>query len=178
MFGKSLLKLFLILYISASSATPTGQPREAQNINDEIHPRHFDDMCVVPYNLIRRECSGGVSPTTWQDICSWWGGYETLYDNKSAKCPDGTYCLDGFDNNGRRTVACLGNSNGKKQKLDPQAGSSDTKRAGADGNTQVEYSVTIDHDMTGASVAAVLTSEYRTVNAHCRMFSLLMSGIN
>ena len=30
---------------SASSATPTGQPGEAHNINDEIHPRHFDDVC-------------------------------------------------------------------------------------------------------------------------------------
>ena len=163
MFGKALVKftgIFLILYISASSTTPTGQPGEAQNINDEIHPRDFDDLCVAPFTLVRRECMGGVSPVAWQDICSWWGGY-TVYDNKQGNCPDGTYCLDGFNNNGRRTIACVGNSNGKKRKLDPQAGLSDAKRARVfGGNTQIEYSVIIDHDMTEASVAAVVRSEY------------------
>ena len=164
MFSKALVKLtgiFLILYISASSATPTGQPGEAQSINDELHPRDFENLCVVPFTWVRRECLGGVSPTAWQDICSWWGGYQTLYDNKSGSCPDGTYCLDGFNNYGRRAVACVGTSNTKKRKNDPQAGTSDPKRARTQlGNTQIDYSVIIDHDMTGASVAAVVRSEY------------------
>ena len=34
------------------------------------------------------------------------------------------------------------------------------------GNTQFDYSVKIDHDMTAASVAAVVESECYTVNVH------------
>ena len=176
--SQALVKLsgiFLILYISASSATPTGQPGEAQNINDEIHPRDTDGLCVEPYTLIRRECLGGVSPVAWQDICAWWGGYQTVYDNKRGNCPDGTYCLDGFDNTGRRSISCVGASNDKKRKSDSQVGTSEAKRARTFlGNSQIEYSVTIDHDMTGASVAAVVRSECRSINAHCRILSLLM----
>ena len=57
-----------------------------------------------------------------------------------------------------------------KRKIDPQAGTSEPKRAHTElGNTQLEYSVTLDHDMTEAAVAAVLESEYRTVNAHLRL---------
>ena len=153
MFGKVLVRLFgifLILYVSASSATPTGQPGEAQNINGDIHPRTIHDQCAVPFNLIRRQCLGSVSRTTWQDNC----------DKNPGNCPDNTFCLDGFDNVGRRTVTCLGEKSGGKGKLDPQAGTSDTKiTIKRIGNTQVEYSVTIDHDMTEASVAAVFESE-------------------
>ena len=71
----------------------------------------------------------------------------------------GDYCLDGFDNNGRRTISCVSNSKGKR-KLDPQAGTSNRKRGRTQlGNFQVEYSVKIDHDMTEASVAAIFESE-------------------
>ena len=38
------------------------------------------------------------------------------------------------------------------------------------GNTQFKYSVTVDHDMTEAAVAAVVTSECRPVDVHCRIF--------
>ena len=175
MFRRVLFKLtgiFLILYISASSATPTGQPGEAQNINVEsdIHARApSDDKCVYPYTWIRRECVG--SRTAWQDVCGWSSyatGFQTVFDNKAGDCPANTYCLDGFDSDGRRIITCVPTAQAKgKQKLDSQAGSSEAKRARTQlSNSQVEYSVTIDHDMTGASVAAVLSSECRTVNAH------------
>ena len=175
MFGKVLFKLtgiFLILCISASSATPTGQPGEAQNINDDsdIHARApSDNKCVDPYIWIRRECVG--TRTAWQDVCGWSSyatGFQTVFDNKAGECPANTYCLDGFDKDGRRVITCVPTAQAKgKQKLDPQSGSSEPKRARTFlGNSQIEHSVTIDHDMTGASVAAVFTSECRTVNAY------------
>ena len=69
---------------------------------------------------------------------------------------------------GRRFISCVSNGKDKgKRKIDPQVGISRPKKARNElGNTQVKYSVTLDHDMTAAAVAAVLESECRIVNVH------------
>ena len=181
MFSEVLVNLtgiFLTLYISATSATPTGNLDE-QNINDDIHLRarapYFPYQCQYPYTWIRRECLGAISPTAWQDVCSF-SNYNTnfrrVYDNRPGNCPDGTYCLNGFNADNIRFISCVSNEKGKgKRPIDPQAGTSDAKRARADlGNTQLMFSIKLDHDMTGAAVAAVVKSKFRTVNVHRSMF--------
>ena len=70
---------------------------------------------------------------------------------------------------------------GQKPKSDPQAGTSDIKKGRTEiGNTQQTFSVSVDHDMTGAAVAAVFESRCRTFNVQRHMFlcSKGMSGIN
>ena len=187
MFSKVLVKLtaiFLILQISATSATPTAQPEEAQKINDDIHERangpYFPYQCNRYYSWKRRECVPSLGPLAWQDVCArttfsqmrqvW----STVYDNKEGSCPPGTYCLDSYNANNERFVDCVSDKATGKRKLDqydPQIGVSDQKRAANQlSNTQFEYSVTLDHDMTGAAVTAVLRSECRRpVDVHCCM---------
>jgi hypothetical protein len=181
MFSKifvNLTGIFLILYISATSSTPI-EDSELQKINDDIHPRarppYRPYQCTYPYAWMRRECLGGSSPTAWQDVCgitNYYNHFQTQYDNKPGNCPDGTYCLDGFNTDGKRFISCVSMDKGKgKRPIDPQAGTSDAKRARPDlGNTQLMFSMKIDHDMTGAAVAAVVTSKFRTVNVHRSMF--------
>jgi hypothetical protein len=172
MFSKVLAKLtgiFLILHISATSATsmPNGQPEDAQNVNDDIHARQQDDnLCPLPYVWNRRECLGSVGLTDWQDVCVN-KAVQTIEDRK-RNCPANTYCMDVFNVQGSRTIRCVSTAQVKGiQKLDdPQVGVSDRKGARTRfGNTQIQYSVTIDHDMAGASVAAVFQSECR-VHGH------------
>ena len=174
MLSKVLVKLtgiFLILHISATSATPTAQPGEAQKINDDIHARvpsapYYPYQCSRFYAWMRRECVRAVDPRAWQDVCgksTYYTNWRTEYDNKPGSCPAGTYCLDSFNANNDRFIDCVSDKDKGKRKLDqldPQIGVSDTKRAANQlSNTQFEYSVTLDHDMTGAAVAAVLRSE-------------------
>ena len=60
---------------------------------------------------------------------------------------------------------------GQKRKSDPQAGTSDIKKGRTEiGNTQQKFSVAVDHDMTGAAVAAVFESRYRIL-----MFTIVCS---
>jgi hypothetical protein len=181
MFSKVLAKLtgiFLILYISATSAMPNGQPEEAQNINDDIHARQQDDnLCPLPYVWIRRECLGSVGLTDWQDVCAKSSSPTQLdfsiIKDRRGNCPANTYCMNVFNVQGSRTNRCVSTAQAKgEQKLDdPQVGVSDWKRAETRlGNTQVQYSVTIDHDMAGASVAAVFQSECR-VHGHISLLT-------
>ena len=177
--------VFLILYISATSATPTVQPEEANKINSTIHARAYQPyQCVDPFLWLRRECVGALGSRVWQDVCAYSAnvaGAQIHYDNKEGTCPYNTYCLDNFKpSEGSRFIRCVpGNpsSTGSvlgKRKRDPQ---SDTKRARPDlGNTQFQYSVTIDHDMTEAAVAAVVASECRPVDVHCRRMFLYSCG--
>ena len=167
MFSKifvNLTGIFLILYISATSSTPT-EDSEAQNNNDDIQPRarppYRPYQCQHPYAWMRRECLGAISPTAWQDVCgitNYNNNFQTQYDNKPGNCPKGTYCLDGFNADNKRFISCMSNDKGKgKRPMDPQAGTSDPKRARPDlGNTQLMFSIKLDHDMTGAAVAAVV----------------------
>ena len=175
MFSKYLVKLtsIFLLCISATSATPiTEQPEEAHNVNDDIRARAYNPyQCQFPYIWLRRECVASISPMAWQDVCAWYA-HDLEYDNKPGSCPVGTTCLDGVNSQGDPFISCISGSNSTgKRKVDPQSGTSATKRGRVQlGNTQLQYSVTLDHDMTGASVAAVLQSESRTViNTHCRM---------
>ena len=183
MFSKVLVNLtgvFLILYISATSATPIGDS-EVQNIKNDIDPRavrrppYYPYQCEYPYAWMRRECLGAVSPRAWQDVCgitNYNNNFQTQYDNKPGTCPDDTYCLNGFNAAGRRFISCVSNKKGKgKRPADPQWGASPPKRARTQlANTQLEFSVKIDHDITGAAVAAVIQSECRTVYFHCLKF--------
>ena len=127
-----------------------------------------------------------LGPRAWQDVCAH-STYADLtqlsYDNKPGTCPEGTACLDTVVA-GSRFINCVpvgrrqtvGPSN--KRKSDPQIGTSDPKRARPDlGNTQFEYSVTLDHDMTEAAVAAVVTSECRPVDVALSYFSFAHAGV-
>ena len=177
MFSKifvNLTGIFLILYISATSSTPI-EDSELQKINDDIHPRarppYRPYRCQWPYAWMRRECLGAISPTAWQDVCgitNYYNGFQTQYDNQPGNCPPNTFCLNGYNSAGKRFITCVSTDKGKgKRPIDPQAGTSEAKRARPDLlNTQLMVSVKLDHDMTGAAVAAVVKSEFRTVNFH------------
>ena len=175
MFSKDLVKLtgVYLFYISSTSATPiTGQPEEAHKVNDDIHARTYNPyLCQPPYIWLRRECVASSSPMAWQDVCTWYT-YDLEYDNKPGSCPVGTTCLDGYNSEGNPFISCISNDKSTgKRKVDPQWGMSATQKGRTEvGNSQQQYSVTIDHDMDQASVAAVLESESRTVNTHCRIF--------
>ena len=193
MFSQVLLKLtcsiFLFMFcVSTTSATPSGQHEEAQNINEDIHARADPTrpyQCDDPFTFVRRECVGANGPGAWQDVCVW-NTFGTVYDYKPGNCPVGTICLNGFNKDGFRFITCISEETGKpvsgeKRKTDPQIGMSDIKRGRTEiGNTQQKFSVAVDHDMTGAAVAAVFESRCRTFNVQCHMFlcSKGMSGIN
>ena len=183
MFGKVIVNLtcvFLILYTSATFASPTAQPEEAlahkvdeDSIHARARPPYRPYQCIYPYAWIRRECLGGNDPRAWQDVCGWATfatRFETDYDNKPGRCPPNTYCLDTYNSDGKPFISCLGKGKRTLRQFDPQAGTSNPKRARTQlQNTQIEYSVKIDHDIKGASVAAVVTSKCSPANIHCRM---------
>ena len=187
MFNKVLVKLtgifLLSSCISATPATPPGQPGEAKNItgNVDIRPRAYRPyQCDDPFRWNRRECVGILGPRAWQDVCIW-NTYTLIYDYKPGNCPEDTTCLDGFNKYGDRFISCISDRTGKaiagqtgrkKRTSDPQAGTSGVKRGRTEiGNTQQTFSVSVDHDMTGAAVAAVFQSECRTFsNVHRRIF--------
>ena len=179
MFSKFLVKLtgIYIFCISATSATPSGQPGEVKKINDDIHARasaYKAYLCEDPFTWVRRECVGANGPMAWQDVCIW-NSFVTVYDYKPGNCPEGTTCLDSYNVHGI-FIACISNETGKpigKRGQDPQTGSSGTVKGLTQlGNSQQKFSATVDHDMNQASVAAVFESECRrrTVNVHCRIF--------
>ena len=185
MLSKVLFKLtgiFLILHISTSAATPTAQPgdSEAQKINDDIHSRapgpYYPYQCKAHFTWLRRECVRALGPMAWQDVCgrsTYYTNYRFVYDNQPGSCPPDAYCLDTFNANNQHFIECVSDKATGKRKVgqyDPQIGVSDRKRAANQlSNTQFEYSVTLDHDMTGAAVAAILRSECRPVDVHYRM---------
>ena len=172
--SKVLFKLtgiFLILHIS-TSATPNAQPgdSEAQKINDEIHARvgpYYPYLCKAHFTWLWRECVRALGPMAWRDVCgrsTYYTNYRMVYDNQSGSCPRDSYCLDTFNANNERFIDCVSVSKaaGKRKlgQFDPQIGASGTKRAANQlSNTQFEYSVTLDHDMTAAAVVAILRSE-------------------
>ena len=173
MFSEFLVKFtvtgIFLFCISATSATVTtfGQPGDAHNINEDIHARAYKPyLCEDPFVWVRRECLGAINPMAWQDVCRW-SAFVVVYAYKEASCPAGTTCLDTFNSQGP-FINCVSNETGGpigKGKTDPQSGMSDAKSGRTQlGNTQQKFSVTVDHDMTGASVAAVFKSECRTVN--------------
>ena len=179
MFRKVLVKLtgIFLFCISATSATPSGQPRELQNTIDDrdilaTPAKYRPYLCEDPFRWVRRECVGAVSPMAWQDVCRW-DSFATIYDYKPGSCPPGTTCLNTYNASGE-FINCISDETGEpsaKGKDDPQVGKSDTKTGRTQlGNTQQIFSVRVDHDMTQASVAAVFESEYRTVNVRCRIF--------
>ena len=178
MFSKVLVKLtsIFLFCMSATSATPsTEQPGEAHNINGDIHARaNAPYLCEDPFVWLLRECVGAISPTAWQDVCRW-NSFVVIYDYKPGNCPAGTTCLDRIDSLGH-FIDCISDETGEpigKGKSDPQAGTSDVKSGRTQlGNTQQQFSVKVDHDMTDASVAAVFKSECRTFNKKIFLFNV------
>ena len=183
MFGKVFVKLtsIFLFCISATFATPSGQPGDAQIItgNDDISARatpakYKPYQCDDPFVWVRRECVGTLNPQAWQDVCRW-DSFAVIYDYKPGSCPPQTTCLDGFSSSGA-FISCISDETGlplDRGLLDPQAGTSGVKSGRTQlGNTQQTFSVTVDHDMNGASVAAVFKSECRTINLNvrCRIF--------
>ena len=174
MFSKVLVKLTgIFLFSSCISATPAtlpGQPGEAQNINGDINARAYQPyQCEDNYRWIRRECVPENGPSAWQDVCVT-NTFGTVYDYKPGTCEEGTICLNGFNSDGFRFISCISaeelasTKKGRKRKADPQAGKSGTQRGRTEiGNSQQKFSVTIDHDMTGAAVDAVFESKCRTL---------------
>ena len=169
MLSEFLVKLtgIFLFCISATSTTPPGQLGDAQNINDDIHARAYKPyQCEDPFVWVRRECVGALNPSAWQDVCRW-RSFVVIYDYKPGNCLADTTCLDAFNSIGP-FVNCISNEISQpigKGKSDPQSGMSVVKSGRTQlGNTQQQFSVKVDHDMTDASVAAVFKSEYRTVN--------------
>ena len=180
MFSKVLVMLngIFLFCISATSATPhpvNGQPEEAKDITGDIHARaNSQYLCEDPFVFVRRECVPANGPMAWQDVCVW-HSFATINDLKPGSCPPDTTCLDAPNAAGFPFVTCFPNYQRKnlngKRKYDPQYGTSETKRGRTDlGNTQQFHAVTIDHDMSGASVSAVFESECHSDNIYCRMF--------
>ena len=181
MFSKILVKLTgIFLFSSCISATPTtlpGQLEPGENItgNGDIHARAKNPyLCEDPFIWNRRECVPIFGPRAWQDVCVW-NSFATFYDYKQGTCPEGTVCLNGINQDGHRFIACVSPETGtgkrQKKKTDPQAGTSGVKRGRSEiGNTQQQFSVSIDHDMSGAAVDAFFQSRCRTFNVHRRMF--------
>ena len=156
--------LFYLFYISATSASPSGQPGGLQNINNDIHARApAPYLCEDPFVFERRECIGTISPHSWQDVCRW-NSFVVLYDYKIGNCPQGSTCLDTFGPLGH-FIDCISDETGQsidKGKNDAQTGTSDVRSGRTQlGNTQQQFSVKVDHDMTDASVSAVFKSECR-----------------
>ena len=191
MFGKVLFKLtgvFLIIYISITSATPArAAVVKTQNTSDDTqalaptrnyYPQY---QCQFPFFWKRRECTAG--PGSWQDVCVHWqygnnAGPSTIPEsmtvNKTGVCAGFSFCLDTIkytaikENEYVDFVACIADWNGKGQRaIDAQAGTSGPIRARIIATTPEKQSVTIDHDMTHATVSAVLKSECRTINVYC-----------
>ena len=160
MFRKAFVKLtgIFLFCISATSATPSGRPREVQNINDERAVQYNPSSSYIPYQCedpfvwVRRECVAANGPMAWQDVCRW-NSFVVLYDYKPGSCPVDNTCMDSFNAQGN-FITCLSNKTGlpiSKGKSDPQIGKSDVKSGRTQlGNTQQQYSVTVDHDMTAA----------------------------
>ena len=192
MFSKVLVKLtsvFLILYTPVTSATPVSTSK-AQNTNDDIQslaPRGdllFDPpiQCPYPYTWSHRECVGDSADngsTEWQDVCGHFHPFKgMLYKYTLGECPNSSTCFDtvtyGKKHQVVNSIVCMPNKGkGKgRGKINAQTGTSKPATADEVGDTQFELSVTIDHKMDGASVAAVLKSECRTVNVHCHMLFL------
>ena len=180
MFSRVVVKLtgIFVFCISATSATShpvNGQPEEAQNINGDILARasaYKAYLCEDPFRWVRRECVPANGVRAWQDVCIW-NSFVPIYDYKPDNCPEGSTCLPSQNMHGQ-FIACISDVTGKslgKRAFDPQYGMSGVKRGRTElGNTQQEFSITIDHDMNQASVAAVFESECHTVNVHSRMF--------
>ena len=180
MFSKVVVKLtgIFVFCISATSATPhpvNGHPEEAQN-NGDILARagaYKPYLCEDPFRWVRRECVPVFGPAAWQDVCVW-NSYVVIYDYKQGSCPAGSTCLPSSNNHGP-FISCISNETGKslgKRAADPQWGVSTSKRGRTEiGNTQQEFSITIDHDMNQASVAAVFESERHTVNVRIFLFA-------
>lgn len=173
----NLTAVFLIFYISETSATPAAQPVELQENNDNIHPRarrpYRSYSCNYPYAWQRRECTSSLGPRAWQDVCdtSYVSQYDIEYQNKRGSCPDNkTFCMDTVDAEGKRFIRCVGSTPKERKSGDPQVGSSELKRARPSlDTTQLEFSVKVEDDMPVASVAAVIESECSAVNVHLRM---------
>ena len=171
MFSKVLFKLTAIVLfcISATSASATphpvnGQPEEAQNINGDIHARastYKPYLCEDPFRWVKRECVPTNGPMAWQDVCVW-NSFATINDYKPGSCPFGYTCLDSYNQHGV-FISCISDDTGKpmgKRGADAQWGVSATKKGRTKlGNTQQQFSITVDHDMNQASVAAVFESE-------------------
>jgi len=186
MFSKvlvTLIDVFLILDISVTvtSATPASAGK-AQNTTQSLAPRALDvrqtpydpHRCVDPYTWQRRECVGTRAGGTlvsraWVDVCL--QTRTTKYDNKQGICDDNNYCLNTYSSKSRtRAIICvpLQNSRGK-QLTEAQTGSSDQKTSNS-AVVPFQYSVQIDHDMSAASVSAVIKGECHNVNVHFLMF--------
>ena len=191
MFTKVLVKLTGIIIflfsncISATPATLPGQPGEAKSLsiagNVDIHARVFKQyQCEDPFIWNRRECVPIFGPRAWQDVCVW-NSFATFYDYKQGTCPEGTVCINGFTKDGLRFITFVSAETGKrvpgqKKLVDPQAGTSGVKRGRSEiGNTQQQFSVSIDHDMSGAAVDAFFESRCLTFNVHRRMFFAQMA---
>ena len=190
MFSKVLVKLTAIVLfsncISATPATLPGQPGEAKSLsiagNVDIHARVFKQyQCQDPFRWVRRECNPIWGARAWRDVCVQ-NTFETLYDYKPGSCPKNTFCFNGFNDDGFRFIYCMTETtekepvSGQKRKSDPQAGTSGVKRGRSEiGNTQQQFSVSIDHDMSGAAVDAFFESRCLTFNVHRRMFFAQMA---
>ena len=176
MFSKVLVKLtcvFLIISISITSATPARAVVKAQNTNDDTqalapHGNYPQYLCKFPFIWRQRECTADLRG--WQDVC-----VKTLDHASTEKmkpevnhipgaCAGDYLCFDTSKYTGNKEneyvnfVACLSEQNGKgQQAIDAQAGRSEKMWASIEYATaQKIYSVTIDHDMTHATVSAVL----------------------
>ena len=161
-----LIGVFLALYISLASATPT-DGRSANPI-DTLRARKVPDSNLCgELTWVFRVCQPTVGVGAWMDYCHGTesdDGSDYSYEAYSS-CPPRHVCENLVDEDEDRTIKCVpiqepGTSKKRKKPTDPQIGSSDVKVARISVKaTQVDTEVTVENDMK-ASVAAVLLSEF------------------
>jgi hypothetical protein len=157
-----LIGVFLGLYLSGVSATPTGVPRNTTALVPRATPEN--NMCVNTDPWVTRECIPEFGHTAWKDAC-WSQHSRPPFEYKRfGRCPINTYCQN-IEEDDDHTIKCVdqqapGTSAPPKSPIDPQIGSSINFRVPAGlGGSPFGFSVKILNSIK-ASVAAFVISKF------------------
>jgi hypothetical protein len=167
-----LIGVFLGLYLSGVSATPTGL-----SPNTALVPRTaIRNMCSTGDRWVLRECAPEAGPTAWADVCR---SHSTGPEYKRGdKCSNNAYCENVFDGE-NYTIKCVdrqppGTSAATKSATDPQIGCSANLRAWPIRQLpELEFTVKVLNPMK-ASVSAFLISKFLLHNC-CNQIILALT---
>jgi hypothetical protein len=162
MISLKLIGVFLGLYISGVSATPTAETPNAPAL---LLPRVIpagNECGKLGLLWSRRECMPEAGPQGWFDFCVTQRRAGNRAYQVNSGCPGNTYCgniNDGHD----QSIKCVkqqlqGTSAARNTPKDPIIGSSGTFTGGSP-NTQFGVTVRIE-DAMKASVAALFLSKF------------------